>query len=177
MTNSKLHYEFILIALVFIIIFSTILYISCRKPKSNNIKRGKMRIYGMLMNMSNKHLMAMSISLVNYLFLTYGLVFYQELNIGFILITLSLSILISFFVYKTSNLIFNIINSLISCLVIYICNLVYAKYILINSNGLGILLVLITVLSFIYFTYSEFISIHNIVKCHNVIRRKNNEKI
>lgn len=171
------YFNFILVGFLVILIISVLLFIYCRKQKDGKIDRKKMKLYGIMMNMSNKHILALSLSLVNYLFIICGLLFYQKVNLIFILIVIILTILPCLLAYKLSNLIFSIMSIIINCFIIFVGNQVYEKMTLHEETNLVIISYLILFLGFIYFTITEFIIVNNIVNCHNILRRKkNNEK-
>lgn len=170
------YFNFILVVFLVIVIISILLFCYCRKQKDGTINRKKMKLYGIMMNMNNKHIFALAISLVNYLFLVCGLLFYQEVNFIFILIASLLSILPSLLAFELGNLIFSLLSIIINCFIIFVGNQVYEKMIFHEELKLVIISYLILFLGFIYFTITEFIVVNNIVNSHNILRRKKNDE-
>lgn len=167
------YFNFILVGILMVIIIGILLSFYCHNKK---ISRNKMKLYGIMMNMNNKHILAISITLINYLFLICGLLFYEKVNVLFISITLILSLIPCFLAYNSKYLLFSVITAFLNCGIVFIDNQIHFNYL--KNGGTDILIIsyLITLVGFVYFTITEFISINYIVNAHNLLRRKGNEK-
>ena len=170
------YFNFFLVTLMVIIIVAILLFMYCRKQKTGDIPRNKMKLYGIMMNMNKKHILAISLVIINYLYLICGLIFYAEVNSLFVIITTVLTFLSIFLAYKFSYLIFGLISIVVNCLIILISNKVHEKLGLVGDNYINLLSYLILILGFAYYTLITIISANNIVNLHNIIRRKGNEK-
>ena len=114
----KKYLYFIVIYAVFLVfIFSLTLFIK-RKNKTNY------HLYGLLMNMKNNEIFALSLIALNFIFLSYILIFKIELNLAIILVSLILIITSFALVLKPKSLIIDLLINFVNLAVIYLANLI-----------------------------------------------------
>ena len=114
----KKYLYFIVIFAVFLVFIIALTLFIKRKNKTNY------HLYGLLMNMKNNEIFALSLIALNFIFLSYILVFKIELNLAIILVSLILIITSFALVLKPKSLIIDLLINFVNLAVIYLANLI-----------------------------------------------------
>ena len=114
----KKYLYFIVIFAVFLVFIIALTLFIKRKNKTNY------HLYGLLMNMKNNEIFALSLIALNFIFLSYILIFKIELNVAIILVSLILIITSFALVLKPKSLIIDLLINFVNLAVIYLANLI-----------------------------------------------------
>ena len=114
----KKYLYFIVIFAVFLVFIIALTLFIKRKNKTNY------HLYGLLMNMKNNEIFALSLIALNFIFLSYILIFKIELNLAIILVSLILIITSFALVLKPKSLIIDLLINFVNLAVIYLANLI-----------------------------------------------------
>lgn len=168
-------FNFLLVALIFLVILAVTFRITL---KNYNVKTSKLRFYGLFLGMDNKSVLAFSAITLNYIFLIWCTATFSGMNIVYVAIT-TFSILFADILVKDFKRIpIDLLYTTINCLCIYVISLIY-NY-LVNEYTtifLLILLGLVIIFVFLYFTYITFKLLNNIVLKQENLRKKDYKKI
>lgn len=114
----KKYLYFIVIFAVFLVFIIALTLFIKHKTKTNY------HLYGLLMNMKNNEIFALSLIALNFIFLSYILIFKIELNLAIILVSLILIITSFALVLKPKSLIIDLLINFVNLAVIYLANLI-----------------------------------------------------
>lgn len=114
----KKYLYFIVIFAVFLVFIIALTLFIKHKNKTNYY------LYGLLMNMKNNEIFALSLIALNFIFLSYILIFKIELNLAIILVSLILIITSFALVLKPKSLIIDLLINFVNLAVIYLANLI-----------------------------------------------------
>ena len=114
----KKYLYFIVIFAVFLVFIIALTLFIKHKNKTNY------HLYGLLMNMKNNEIFALSLIALNFIFLSYILIFKIELNLAIILVSLILIITSFALVLKPKSLIIDLLINFVNLAVIYLANLI-----------------------------------------------------
>ena len=104
----KKYLYFIVIFAVFLVFIIALTLFIKRKNKTNY------HLYGLLMNMKNNEIFALSLIALNFIFLSYILIFKIELNLAIILVSLILIITSFALVLKPKSLIIDLLINFVN---------------------------------------------------------------
>ncbi len=162
---------FVVITIIFLIILKVILLVRLKQFK---LDKKKLKMYGLLLNLNEKAIMAITCVFLNYIFLIYLLVTFRDINIIYIIFTFSLVIVSGILNSKKVKIILDVLLNAINCIAIKIIYLLYNYY---NNEYMSTIvligLVLVIIFSFLYFTYNMFRSLNNIVAGQKYLNKKN----
>ena len=150
----KKYLYFIVIFAVFLVFIIALTLFIKHKNKTNYY------LYGLLMNMKNNEIFALSLIALNFIFLSYILVFKIELNLAIILVSLILIITAFALVLKPKSLIIDIFINIVNLALIYLANLINTLKLNEDSNKIYLFLqIIINVfgLFFYIFTHLKFL--------------------
>ena len=114
----KKYLYFIVIFAVFLVFIIALTLFIKHKNKTNYY------LYGLLMNMKNNEIFALSLIALNFIFLSYILIFKIELNLAIILVSLILIITSFALVLKPKSIIIDLLINFVNLAVIYLANLI-----------------------------------------------------
>ena len=162
--------NFLVVALIFLAVLFASFMIFCKKFKFD---KKNIELYGMFLHLRTNSLIAVSAVTINYLFLVWATVSFTGLNIIYVAFTLIL-VLISDIVMDNFNALpKDLALTVGNCLAIQIVYLIYDyltnEY---NSIMLFIILALVVIFIFLYYTYNLFRSINNVVVDHKYLKKK-----
>jgi len=163
--------DFLLVALIFL----GVLWVTFKITLKNyNVKSSKIKFYGLFLGMNNSSIMAFSCVTLNYIFLIWCTATFSGINVVYVAITTVLMLLADILIkdYRRIpiDLIFIVINSLCILVASLIHDYLANEY---ASIFLLIILGLVIVFVFLYFTYITFKLLNNIVLKQENLRRKN----
>lgn len=167
--------NFLLVALIFLTVLAITFKITL---KNYNVKTSKLKFYGLFLGMNNKSILAFSCITLNYIFLIWAIATFSGMNIIYALITTFFVILADILIKEYKRIPIDLLFTGINCLCIYISSLIY-NY-MVNENAsifLLIVLGLVIIFVFMYFTYITFKLLNNIVLKQENLQKKNYKKL
>ena len=130
-------------------------------------------IYGLLLNLNTSSLISIASITINYLFLIWWMISFKGVNIIYIAITLVLVLLSEAVIDNFKGLPLSMLLSGINCVAIYVIYLIY-QYVTVENFSYLLLMVLglVILFVFLYYTYNLFRQINNIVIKHKYLKNK-----
>lgn len=161
---------FFVVAVIFLSIIAVSFRIFCKNFKFND---KNVEIYGLLLNLGTTSLISIATSTINYLFLVWWLISFKGVNIIYIAITLVLVLISEAVVDNFKGLPLSMLLSGVNCIAIHVIYLIY-QYVTIEEFSYLLLVVLglVVLFVFLYFTYNLFRQINNIVIKHKYLKNK-----
>lgn len=112
-------YLFLVIVFSLFLVLIFALYFIIKKQGKNNYN-----LYGMFLNLKNNEIFALSLIIINYLFLTYFLIFKLDFSIAFAVVSEILILLSFILVLKWKALFINLLINGVNVSTIYLANLI-----------------------------------------------------
>jgi len=168
--------NFLFVALIFLGVLAVTFKITL---KNYNVKTSKLKFYGLFLGMDNKSVLAFSLVTLNYIFLIWCTATFSGINIVYILITLFFTLLSDILIKDFNKISLNLLFTLINCLCIYVTSLVYNYLMNEEYTSLFLLIVLglLIIFVFLYFTYITFRLLNNIVLKQENLQKKNYKRV
>ena len=167
--------NFLLVGIVFIIVLAITFKVSL---KNYNVKTSKIKFYGLFLGMDNRSVLAFSLITLNYIFLIWCTATFSGLNIYYVFITVLFMLLADIIVKDYKRITTDLLYSMVNMACIFVTSMLYDylvnKY---NSVLLLIVLGLVCVLVFLYFTYMTFKLLNNIVIKEENLAKKDYKKL
>lgn len=162
--------DFFIVAVIFLIVIAVCFKIFCKKFKFND---KNVEIYGLLLNLNTTPLISISTITINYLFLVCWLISFKGLNVIYVSITLILVLISEAVIDNFKGLPLSMVLSGINYGAIHITYLIY-QYVTLDEFSYLLLVVLglVVLFVFLYFTYNLFRQINNIVIKHKYLKNK-----
>lgn len=153
---------FLIFVVVILIIASFVMNIIFKKF-SFSTKKG--RLYGILYNLNNREIAAISLTTINYLFLVWSAMMIVKMNPLYISLILFMTILSSILSKDYLKIPINIVVGAINSFALYILNFVHV-YLVGEVNDIFMRISIFLILSFIYiyFTYNYINDINDIAE-------------
>lgn len=167
--------NFLLVALIFLGVLAIVFKISL---KNYNVKTSKIKFYGLFLGMNNRSILAFSLITINYIFMIWAIASFSEINYIYIIIivffTIGADLIMKMYKRIPIDLLFCIIN--VMC--IYVNKIIY-DYLVNEYTTIFLLIILglVIIFIFLYFTYITFKSLNNIVVNQENLKNKNYKKI
>lgn len=173
MENSEMIqglFSFFAVAIVFLVGIAIVFKIFCKNFHFNN---KNVELYGLLLNLNTQSLISIAAITINYLFLVWCAISFRGLNIIYIAITLILVLLSEAVIDNFKGLPLSILLSIVNCVAIQVIYLLY-HYLIeeVFSYPLLLVLGLVILFVFLYFTYNLFRGINNVVVKHKYLKGK-----
>lgn len=167
--------DFLLVALIFLGVLAIIFKITL---KNYNVKTSKIKFYGLFLGMDNSSILAFSCITLNYIFLIWCTATFSSINVVYVAITTFLTLITDFLIKDYKRLPIDMIFVFINCLCIYVCSMIHS-YLLNEYTSIFLLIILglVTIFVFLYFTYVTFKMLNNIVLKQENLQKKNYKKI
>lgn len=174
MTNEEIISEliyFFVIAVIFLIVIAISFRIFCKKFKFND---KNVEIYGLLLNLNTTSLISIATITINYLFLVWWMISFKGINVIYVAITLVLVLISEAVIDNFKGLILSMLLSGVNCVAIYVIYLIYQYVVTAEAVSYLLLIVLslVVLFVFLYFTYNLFRQINNIVIKHKYLKDK-----
>lgn len=167
--------DFLIVAIIFLAVLAITFKITL---KNYNVKTSKLKFYGLFLGMDNKSVLAFSCITLNYIFLIWCTATFSVINIIYILIT-TVFVLLSDILIKDYNRIhIDLLFTAINCLCIFVTSLVY-NYLVNEYTSIFLLIVLglLIIFVFLYFTYITFKLLNNIVLKQENLQKKKYKRV
>ena len=167
--------NFLLVGLVFIIVLAITFRISL---KNYNVKTSKIKFYGLFLGMDNRGILAFSLITLNYIFLIWCTATFSGLNIYYVFITVLFMLLSDIIIKDYNRIPIDLVYSMINLACIFVTSMLYDY--LVNkyaSMTLLIILGLVCIFVFLYFTYMTFKLLNNVVIKEENLKKKNYKKL
>ena len=161
---------FFVVAVIFLTVIAVAFKIFCKHFKFND---KNVEIYGLLLNLNTTSLISIATITINYLFLVWWLISFNGANIIYIAITLVLVLISEAVIDNFKGLPLSMLLTLFNCAGIHIVSLIH-NYVTNEAFSyiLTIVLALVVIFIFLYFTYNLFRQINNIVIKHKYLKNK-----
>ena len=167
--------SFLFVALIFLGVLAVTFKITL---KNYNVRTSKLKFYGLFLGMDNKSVLAFSAITLNYIFLIWCTATFSGMNIVYILITTFFVVLSDLLIKDYHRIHIDLLFTIINCLCIFVTSLVY-NYLMDEYTSLFLLIVLglLIIFVFLYFTYITFKLLNNIVLKQENLQKKNYKRI
>jgi len=163
--------NFLLVAVIFLIVLAITFKITL---KNYNVKTSKIKFYGLFLGMNNRSILAFSSVTLNYIFLIWCTATFSGINVYYVFITVLFLVFADIIIkdYKRIpvDLGFSLINSLCIFVTSYLYDSLLNEY---TTIFLLIILGLVVIFVFLYFTYITFKLLNNIVLKQENLQKKN----
>ena len=161
---------FFVVAVIFLVVIAISFKIFCKKFKFND---KNVEIYGLLLNLNTTSLISIATITINYLFLVWWMISFKGVNVIYVAITLMLVLISEAVIDNFKGLWLSVVLSLVNCAAIHVIYLIY-KYVTVEEFSYLLLIVLglVVLFVFLYFSYNLFRQINNIVVKHKYLKNK-----
>lgn len=167
--------NFLLVALIFLAVLAITFKITL---KNYNVKTSKIKFYGLFLGMNNNSILAFSLITLNYLFLIWCTATFSGMNIVYFAIMVVFMLLADILIKDYRRIPIDFLFCLINSLCIYVTSMLYEyltdKY---TTVFLLIILGLVIIFVFLYFTYITFKLLNNIVLKQENLQKKSYKKL
>jgi hypothetical protein len=162
--------NFFVVAILFLIVIAVSFRVFCNHFK---IQDKSVELYGLLLNLNTTSLISISANTINYLFLVWWMISFKGVNVIYIGITLVLVLLSEAVLDNFKGLPLSILVSIVNCAAIEIIYLIY-NYVTIQNFSYLLLIVLglVILFVFLYFTYNLLRQVNNIVVKNKYLKKK-----
>ena len=167
--------SFLFVALIFLAVLAITFKITL---KNYNVKNSKLKFYGLFLGMDNKSVMAFGAVTLNYIFLIWCTATFSGINIVYALITTFFVVFADILVKDYKRIPIDLLFTVINCLCIFVISIVY-NYLTGEYTSIFLLIVLglLIIFVFLYFTYITFKLLNNIVLKQENLQKKNYKKV
>lgn len=167
--------NFLLVAIIFLIVLGVTFKITL---KNYNVKTSKIKFYGLFLGMDNRSILAFSMITLNYIFLIWCVATFDGLNIYYVFITLLFMIGSDIIIKDYKRIFIDLIYSMINMLAIFVTSMLY-DYLVNTYTNIYLLIVLglVVIFVFLYFTYITFKLLNNIVLKEENLKKKDYKKL
>lgn len=167
--------NFLLVGILFIIVLAIIFKITL---KNYNVKTSKIKFYGLFLGMSNRNILSFSLITINYIFLIWCTATFNGLNIYYISMTVFFLLAADIVGKNYNRLAIDLIYSMINMACIFVTSLLY-DYLINKYTTIFLLIILglVVLFVFLYFTYITFKLLNNIVISEENLKKKNYKKV
>jgi len=163
MENNEIIYHLISFLIVGLI-FSGALAVTFKiLLKQYSVDNAKIKFYGLLLGLNNKQILSFSMVSLNYIFLLYNLLVFNEVNIIFLTFTLILAILSDVIIKNYPKGLLNIVYEIISILTIFVNNLLFTYLQDQSSIMVVICIIFVIILSALFYSFVLFKTLNNII--------------
>ena len=154
--------DFLIVALVFLGVLFVTFNITL---KNYNVRTNKLKFYGLFLGMDNKSILAFSCITLNYIFLIWCTATFSGINVVYVLITFIFVVLADILIKDFNRLPIDLLFTGINCLCIFVTSIIY-NYLTNEYTNIFLLIVLglVIIFVFLYFTYITFKLLNNITK-------------
>jgi len=167
--------NFLFVALVFLVILAITFKFTL---KNYNVKTSKLKFYGLFLGMDNRSILSFSCITLNYIFLIWCTATFSGMNIIYLVITTIFVLLSDIFIKDFKRIPTDLFFVVINCLCIYVISLIY-NYLVNEYTTIFLLVILglVIVFVFLYFTYITFKLLNNIVLKQENLQKKNYKQL
>ena len=166
---------FLAVAIICLIVLAITFKITL---KNYNVKTSKIKFYGLFLGMKNGDILAVSMITLNFIFLVWCVASFSGLNIYYVFITVVLLIGADIAIKDYNRIPIDLLYSMLNIGSIFVTSMLNDY--LVNTNSsvyLLIILGLVTIFVFLYFTYMTFKLLNNVVVKEENLAKKNYKKL
>ncbi|MBQ8681327.1 MAG: hypothetical protein IJ509_00225 [Bacilli bacterium] len=162
--------NFFVVAVIFLVVLAVAFRIFCKHFRFND---KNVEIYGLLLNLNTSSLVSIATITINYLFLVWWMISFKGVNVIYIAITLVLVLISEAVIDNFKGLPLSMLLSAVNCAAVQVIYLIY-QYVTVEEFSYLLLIVLglVVLFVFLYFTYNLFRQINNIVIKHKYLKHK-----
>ena len=167
--------NYLAVAVIFLVVLAITFKITLKKY---NVKTSKIRFYGLFLGMDNRGILAFSMITLNYIFLIWCVATFTGLNIYYVVIMVIFAVGADIAIKDYNRIPIDLIYTMINMLAIFVTSRLYDY--LVNTNTsvyLLIILGLVVLLVFLYFTYISFKLLNNVVLKEENLKKKDYKKL
>ena len=167
--------DFLFVALIFI----GVLWITFKITLKNyNLKTSKLKFYGLFLGMDNKSVLSFGCITLNYIFLIWCTATFSGINPVYIFITTFFVMFSDIIIKDYHRIPIDLLFCGINCLCIFVISLIY-NYMIDEYSSIFLLIILglVIVFVFLYFTYITFKLLNNVVLKQENLKKKKYKKI
>ena len=167
--------DFLIVALVFLGVLFVTFNITL---KNYNVRTNKLKFYGLFLGMDNKSILAFSCITLNYIFLIWCTATFSGINVVYVLITFIFVVLADILIKDFNRLPIDLLFTGINCLCIFVTSIIY-NYLTNEYTNIFLLIVLglVIIFVFLYFTYITFKLLNNIVLKQENLQKKKYKRV
>lgn len=167
--------DFLVVGLIFVLVLYVTFKITLKKY---SVKASKIKFYGLFLGMNNSSILAFSCITLNYIFLIWCTASFSKLNIIYVAIVTFLMLFTDILIKDYKRIFTDIGLIIINCLCIFVTSLIH-DYLFNEYSSIFLLIVLglVIIFVFLYFTYITFKLLNNIVLKQENLQRKNYKKL
>ena len=167
--------NFLFVALIFLGVLAVTFKITL---KNYNVKTSKLKFYGLFLGMDNKSILAFGSVTLNYIFLIWCTATFSGINVIYILITVIFTLFADILIKEYKRIPIDLLFTMINCLCIFVISLLY-DYLVNEYTTIFLLIILglVIIFVFLYFTYITFKLLNNIVLKQEHLQKKNYKKL
>lgn len=167
--------DFLMVALIFLVVLWVTFKITL---KNYNVKTSKLKFYGLFLGMNNMSVLAFSSITINYIFLIWCTATFSGMNIIYALITFFLVLFADIIMKDFNRMHIDLLFCMINCVCIFVTSLIY-DYLTNEYSSIFLLIVLglVIIFVFLYFTYITFKLLNNIILKQENLQRKKYKKL
>ncbi len=167
--------SFLVVAIIFLVALAIIFRITLKKY---NVKSNKLKFYGLFLEMDNASIISFSAVSLNYIFLIWCTTTFSGLNLIYVLITLTFMLIGDLFIEKYKEIPRDLLYTAINCLCIYVVSLIY-NYLVNEYTSIFLLIILglVMLFVFLYYTYITFKLLNEIAIRNKLLKNKKYDKI
>ena len=163
--------NFLVVSIIFLVVLGITFKITL---KNYNVKTSKIKFYGLFLGMNNRSILSFSMVTLNYIFLIWWITTFSGVNLYFILISVFLMMTSDILLKDYKRMPVDLLFCIINILCIFVTELLY-KYLTNTYKTVFLLIVLglVIIFVFLYYTYITFKLFNNIVlKQENLDNKK-----
>ena len=167
--------NFLFVALIFLGVLAVTFKITL---KNYNVRTSKLKFYGLFLGMDNKSVLAFSCITLNYIFLIWCTATFSGMNFVYVAITTIFVLLADILIKEYKRIPIDLLFTAINCVCIFVISLIY-NYLVNEYTSVFLLIVLglVIIFVFLYFTYITFKLLNNIVLKQENLQKKNYKKL
>lgn len=163
MENSEIIYNLISFLIVGLI-FMTGLAITFKfLLKQYSVDNAKIKFYGLFLGLNNRQILSFSMISLNYIFLVYNLLTFNNVDIIFVTFSVLLVLLSDILIKNYPKGLINILYEVISILTIFVNSLLYNYILEQNSVIVIVCLIFVIILSVLLYSFVLFKSLNNVI--------------
>lgn len=166
---------FFVVAIIFLVVIAVIFRITLKKY---NVNSNKLKFYGLFLEMDNVSIISFSAVSLNYIFLIWCTTTFTGLNYVYVLITLAFVLVADLCIKKYRQIPRDLVFTFINCLCVYVISLIY-NYLVNDYTSIFLLIILglLMLFVFLYYTYITFKWLNEIATRNKLLKNKKYDKI
>lgn len=167
--------SFLVVAIIFLLAIAIIFRLTL---KHYNVNSNKLKFYGLFLEMNNASIISFSAISLNYIFLIWCTTTFSGLNYIYVIITLSFVLIGDLFIKKYKEIPRDIVYTVISLACIYVISLIY-NYLINEYTSVFLLIILglLMLFAFLYYTYITFKLLNEIAVRNKLLKNKKYDKV